>query len=154
MNDIGLNTNLSASKDANKSDLFKFDRIHNENWVKSKQLMFKSLKQVVWKAWIEPLNYERFIDGVLYINAKSTLIANRAETQYYESIFLEANNHFENLKTIKISSVDKDINTIKNNDKLYSDYNGEPTSLTNLSFVDSVSTVSYTHLTLPTIYSV
>ena len=72
MNNISLNPNLSASKDAIKSDLLEFDRIQNENWAKSKELIFKSLKQVVWKAWIEPLNYERFIDGVLYINAKST----------------------------------------------------------------------------------
>jgi chromosomal replication initiator protein len=139
MNDISLNSNLTASKDANKSDLLEFDRIQNENWAKSKELIFKSLKQVVWKAWIEPLNYERFIDGVLYINAKSTLIANRAETQYYETIFLKANNYFENLKTIKISSVEKDDNIIKNNNKLSSDNKAEPASLTNLSFVDSVS---------------
>ena len=139
MNDVGINSNLNTSKDANKSDLLQFDKTHKENWDKSKQLMLKSLKQVVWKAWIEPLNYERFIDGVLYINAKSTLIANRAETQYYESIFLEANNHFENLKTIKISSVEKDNNTTKDNNKLSSVYKIEHTPLTNLSFVDSVS---------------
>ena len=95
MNDIGLNSDLSAFKDANKSDLLEFDRIQNENWAKSKQLMFKSLKQVVWKAWIEPLNYEKFDDGVLSINAKSTLIANRAETQYYETIFLQSSYHFK-----------------------------------------------------------
>ena len=114
-----------TSKDAIKSDLFQFDKTHKENWDKSKQLMLKSLKQVVWKAWIEPLNYERFDDGILFINAKSTLIANRAETQYYETIFLQSSYHFQNLKKIKISSVEKDNNITKNNDKLSLDYKFE-----------------------------
>ena len=87
MNDVDINSNLNDTKDAIKSDLFQFDKTHKENWDKSKQLMLKSLKQVVWKAWIEPLNYERFDDGILFINAKSTLIANRAETQYYDPYF-------------------------------------------------------------------
>ena len=34
MNDISLNSNLTASKDANKSDLLEFDRMQNENWAK------------------------------------------------------------------------------------------------------------------------
>ena len=139
MNDVGINSNLNTSKDANKSDLLQFDKTHKENWDKSKQLMLKSLKQVVWKAWIEPLNYERFDDGVLSINAKSTLIANRAETQYYETIFLQSSYHFQNLKKIKISSVEKDNNITKNNDKSSLDYKFETKFTTNLSFVDSVS---------------
>ena len=139
MNDFGINSNLNTSKEANKSDLLQFDKTQKENWDKSKQLMLKSLKQVVWKAWIEPLNYERFDDGVLSINAKSTLIANRAETQYYETIFLQSSYYFQNLKKIKISSVEKDNNITKNNNKSSLDYKFETKFPTNLSFVDSVS---------------
>ena len=39
---------------------------------------------------------------MLYLSAPSYLISSRAETQYYETIFLQANKIFENLKKIKI----------------------------------------------------
>jgi chromosomal replication initiator protein len=139
MNEVVPNLNENINKNVNKDNLFQSEELQKENWAKSKEIISKNIKQIVWKAWIEPLYYERYKDGVLYIKAKSSLIANRAETQYYETIFSEASNHFQNLKKIKINTGDNQNNVEKNINKVSLTHKPQAISHKDLSFVDSVS---------------
>src|SRR6056300_780783 len=139
MNEVVPNLNENINKNVNKDNLFQSEELQKENWAKSKEIISKNIKQIVWKAWIEPLYYERYKDGVLYIKAKSSLIANRAETQYYETIFSEASNHFQNLKKIKINTGDNQNNVEKNINKVSLTHKPQAIFHKDLSFVDSVS---------------
>jgi len=71
-------------------------------WKKTKLALSSDVRAIIWKAWIEPLEFKKYENSVLYLSATSYLISSRAETQYYETIFLQANKVFENLKKIKI----------------------------------------------------
>jgi hypothetical protein len=71
MNEVVPNLNENINKNVNKDNLFQSEELQKENWAKSKEIISKNIKQIVWKAWIEPLYYERYKDGVLYIKAKS-----------------------------------------------------------------------------------
>ncbi len=123
------NNNYLPAKDANltKSN-------YEQDWERSKFNISKSLKEVIWKAWVEPLKFLEYKNGTLYLSSSSSLISNRAETQYYEMIYLEACKNFENLNEFKIKSINSSkpkSSILKNNEKLI--LNG------NLSFVDSIS---------------
>ena len=139
MNEVVPNLNENINKNVNKDNLFQSEELQKENWAKSKEIISKNIKQIVWKAWIEPLYYERYKDGVLYIRAESSLIANRAVTQYYETIFCESSNHFQNLKKIKINSPDKQNRVEKNINKVSLTHKPQAIFHKDLSFVDSVS---------------
>jgi len=71
-------------------------------WKETKKALSSDVRVIIWKAWIEPLEFKKYENSVLYLSAGSYLISSRAETQYYETIFLQANKIFENLKKIKI----------------------------------------------------
>ena len=120
-------------------DLIDFQSLHHGNWKKTKNLISNNIKEVIWKAWIEPLNFIEYKDKILHLAANSKLISSRAETQYYELIFLEASKYFDGLVKINIHTKNKNetLNNcnIEKNDELKVD------NLTNndLSFVDSVS---------------
>ena len=60
------------------------------NWNQTKLQISKNIKEIVWKAWIEPLEFLEYKNQILYISASSSLILSRAETQYYDTIFFEA----------------------------------------------------------------
>ena len=132
---------LNIDKDSD-TDLEKRRQFHNlqiENWKKSKILISKKVKKVIWKAWIEPLNFIKYENNILYLSAKSSLVANRAETQYYETIFLQSGTYFEDLKRVKITL---EVAIIKNpvSVKEFSGADDDRFEDTpNMSFVDSVS---------------
>ncbi|MDC0092997.1 chromosomal replication initiator protein DnaA, partial [Alphaproteobacteria bacterium] len=109
------------------------------NWEQTKSQISKNMKEIVWKAWIEPLQFLEYKKQILYITANSSLISNRAETQYYETIFFEASRNFDNLKEfkiLKINSLQQKKLLLKNNNidlKLGLKPNSD------ISFIDSIS---------------
>ena len=86
-------------------------------WEQTKIAISNDVRVIVWKAWIEPLELIEYKNSILYLSAASYLISSRAETQYYETIFLQASKMFVNLKKIKILKqtsekiIDKEKNT-------------------------------------------
>lgn len=86
-------------------------------WEQTKLAISNDVRVIVWKAWIEPLELIEYKNSILYLSAASYLISSRAETQYYEIIFLQASKMFVNLKKIKILKqtsekiIDKEKNT-------------------------------------------
>ena len=120
-------------------DLDLNQKSEKNNWEKTKLQISKNMKEIVWKAWIQPLDFFEYKNQILYISASSSLISSRAETQYYETIFLEANKNFENLKDFKILK----INTLQEKSSLFKknniDLNVSLKTNTDISFIDSVS---------------
>jgi chromosomal replication initiator protein len=117
------------------------DQLKNEsNWEQTKLQISKIIKEIVWKAWIEPLGFIEYKNHILYISSSSSLILSRAETQYYETIFFEASKHFENLKEFKILKINefqtKKILSKKNDDI---DLDVRLKTNFNISFIDTVS---------------
>ena len=88
-------------------DLKVFRSLQDDNWKKTKNLISKNIKEVVWKAWIEPLKFIEYEKKILHLSTDSQLISNRAETQYYENIFFEASKYFEGLTRIIIHTTDR-----------------------------------------------
>ena len=90
------NDNLDVSSLNNK--------LENEKiiWEQVKLAISNDVRTIIWKAWIEPLEFIKYEKSTLYLSATSHLISSRAETQYYETIFLQASKMFEYLKKIKI----------------------------------------------------
>jgi len=139
MDEILLNSREHSSKNVNDKNLSQVEELDAQNWLKSKQSIIKNVKEIVWKAWIEPLHFDKYENGVLYIQANSSLIANRAETQYYETIFSQASLYFLNLRQVKITPEENTINTKKNVNKISFKEKTKLQNFTDLSFVDSVS---------------
>ena len=139
MDEILLNSSEYSSKNLNDKNLSQVEDLDAQNWLKSKQSIFKNVREIVWKAWIEPLHFDKYENGVLYIQANSSLIANRAETQYYETIFSQASLYFLNLRQVKITTEENAINTKQNVNKISFKEKTKPQNFTDISFVDSVS---------------
>jgi chromosomal replication initiator protein len=122
----------------NNSDLNQIT--DKSNWEQTKLQISKIIKEIVWKAWIEPLGFIEYKNHILYISSSSSLISNRAETQYYETIFFEASKYFENIKEFKILKINdvqaKKILSIKNDDI---DLDVSLKTNFDISFIDSVS---------------
>jgi len=110
-----------------------------QNWEKSKHLISKNIREIFWKAWIEPLTFIKYEKKILHLSSNSKLISNRAETQYYETIFFEASKYFQNLVKINIHTKDKsETSDILKVEKKHS-LNDVNFTHTDLSFVESVS---------------
>ncbi len=120
-------------------DTVDFQVLQIDNWEKTKQVISLNIKEIVWKAWIEPLNFIKYEKKILYLGSNSQLISNRAETQYYETIFCEASKYFEDL--LKVTILTKNISKKLNSSKIEKHPNTEVNTPINndLSFVDSVS---------------
>ncbi len=120
-------------------DIVDFQMLQNDNWEKTKQVISLNIKEIIWKAWIEPLNFIKYEKKVLYLGSTSKLISNRAETQYYETIFYEASKYFEDL--LKVIILTKNKFQKLNSSKIEKQFNPELDTLinNNLSFIDSVS---------------
>ena len=122
----------------NNSDLNQIK--DKSNWEQTKLQISKIIKEIVWKAWIEPLGFIEYKNNILYISSSSSLISNRAETQYYETIFFEASKYFENIKEFKILKINdvqaKKILSTKNDDI---DLDVSLKTNFDISFIDSVS---------------
>ena len=122
----------------NNSDLNQIK--DKSNWEQTKLQISKIIKEIVWKAWIEPLGFIEYKNNILYISSSSSLISNRAETQYYETIFFEASKYFENIKEFKILKIN-DVQAKKILSKKNDDIDLDVSLKTNfdISFIDSVS---------------
>ena len=120
-------------------DIVNFQVLQMDNWEKTKQVISLNIKEIIWKAWIEPLNFIKYEKKILYLGSNSQLISNRAETQYYETIFCEASKYFEDL--LKVTILTKNKSKKLNSSKIEKHPNTEVNTLINndLSFVDSVS---------------
>ena len=75
------------------------------NGKRLKSLISKNIKEIFWKAWIKPLRFEKYEKGILHLSTDSKIIINRAETQYYDTIFFQASNFFTSLKKIQFHTV-------------------------------------------------
>ena len=123
---VSKNSDLNQKSEENK-------------WNQTKLQISKVMKEIVWKAWIEPLEFIEFKNRILYISATSSLISSRAETQYYETIFFESSKKFENLKEFKILTINnlQTKNLTPNNNNIDIDLSVK--SNTKISFIDTVS---------------
>ena len=109
-------------------------------WEKTKILISKNIKEIFWKAWIKPLKFEKYENETLFVSTESKIICNRAETQYYETIFFQASKFFVSLNKIKFNITTENLNE-------HISINSEKHNLTanniklpsELSFVESVS---------------
>ena len=127
--------------------MFNAIKIITEINIKTKYLISKNIKEVIWKAWIEPLKFIEYEKKILHLSTDSQLISNRAETQYYETIYFEASKYFDGLVKIIIHTKDK-VERIKNY-KIEKDDDIKVDKFihNDLSFVDSVSMKINTKLT-------
>jgi chromosomal replication initiator protein len=109
------------------------------NWNQTKLQISKNIKEIVWKAWIEPLEFLEYKNQILYISASSSLILSRVETQYYDTIFFEASKNFENLKDFKILKINnlKEKKILSKNKNI--DLKVSLPTYTDMSFIESVS---------------
>ena len=140
MNEIGSNYKSEENNDLITHNSNETLLIQQNRWEEIQSLISKNVKEIFWKAWIKPLKFEKFEKEILYLSAESKIIINRAETQYYETIFIHSKKFFQTIKTIKFYSINpgkKEIPPIinkKTNLKI-----NQNKTFNNLSFVESVS---------------
>jgi chromosomal replication initiator protein len=129
----------NENKNASLEDVVSNQETEKQNWEITKSQISKIVKEIVWKAWIEPIQFLEYKNKILYLSASSALISSRAETQYYETIFFEANKFFDNLKGIKIVKInsikEKNLPVEQNN----IDKNISINTKTIMPFIDSIS---------------
>ena len=140
MSEIELNHKL---EDTNFKDLDNSNRILNDQkykWEQIQVLISQNIKEIFYKAWIKPLKFEKYENRTLYLSTESKIISNRAETQYYETIFVQASNFFDSLKKIKFCIVSSNLKeNVTSTNKNSSLRVNQPTLFNDLSFVESVS---------------
>ena len=78
----------NENKNASLKNVVSNQETEKQNWEITKSQISKIVKEIVWKAWIDPIQFLEYKNKILYLSASSALIASRAETQYYETIFL------------------------------------------------------------------
>ena len=101
MSDVEINSNLEGNNNKNTNDCNEIFLTHKSQWEEIKTLISKNIKEIFWRAWIKPLKFEKYEKGILHLSTESQIISNRAENQYYETIFFEASNFFKSLKKIQ-----------------------------------------------------
>jgi len=140
MNKIQSYSDNKKIKIGHSNDIDDSQFLQNNNWEKTKQVISLNLKEIIWKAWIEPLSFVRYEKKILYLITHSQLISNRAETQYYETIFFQASKYFDGLLKVIIHTKDRveTLNTSKV--EKVSNTGVKRHNNNDLSFVDSVST--------------
>ncbi len=114
MSDVEINSNLEDKNNKNSSTSDEKFLTQKNQWDETKTLISKSIKEIFWKAWINPLKFEKFEKGILHLSTDSQIISNRAENQYYETIFFEASNFFRSLKKIQFHTA-----SFKNKENIY-----------------------------------
>ena len=140
MSEMKVNSKLEDNNDQNIQGSNKISCYQINQWEKIKILISKNIKEIFWKAWIKPLKFEKYENGILYLSTDSKIISNRAETQYYETIFFQGSNYFENLKKIKFLILPlspKNQTTFVNNGSGFKSI--QQKNYNDLSFVESVS---------------
>ena len=140
MSNIKLNSELEKDNNQNANYSNEEFLIHKNKWEETKSLISKTLKEIFWKAWIKPLRFEKYEKGILHLSTDSKITINRAETQYYDTIFFQASIFFTSLKKIQfhtISSKQKENFSLKKDIK--KNKINQNTTHNDLSFIDSVS---------------
>ncbi len=134
-----MEVEIENGNDHNAVDPIEIFNVQKLKWEQIQVSISKNIKEIFWKAWIKPLKFQKFENKILYLSTESKIISNRAETHYYETIFLEASNLFKPLKRVKFSTISlHKREKISSSDEL--DYKEtQPKEYNNLSFVESVS---------------
>ena len=140
MSDIEISSELEGENIQITNSTNEIFLIQKNKWEDIKSLISKNIKEIFWKAWIKPLRFEKYEKGILHLSTDSKITINRAETQYYDTIFFQASIFFTSLKKIQFHtvsykqkeniSIKKDFQNIKIN---------QHTTYSDLSFIDSVS---------------
>ena len=120
MSEIKINSELEGENYQKINSSKEIFFTQKQNWEDVKHSISKNIKEIFWKAWIKPLRFEKYDKGTLYLSSDSKIISNRAENQYYETIFFQASNFFKPLKKIQFRTVvlkKKDDTLLKNKDK-------------------------------------
>ena len=136
---IKIQSNLGTKEDELSKDILEFQVLQSDNWEKTKHLLSLSIREIFWKAWIDPLTFIKYENKILHLSSNSALISNRAETQYYETIFFEASKYFANLVKINIHTRDKSETSEILKVEKKQNFKVDNFIQTDLSFVDSVS---------------
>ena len=140
MSDIEINSELERENNQNANSLNEEFIVQKNKWEETKSLISKSLKEIFWKAWIKPLRFEKYEKGILHLSTDSKITINRAETQYYDTIFFQASIFFTSLKKIQFHTVSskqkENISLKKSVQKIKIN---QHTTYSDLSFIDSVS---------------
>ena len=140
MSDVEINSNLEGNNNKNTNDCNEIFLTHKSQWEEIKTLISKNIKEMFWKAWIKPLKFEKYEKGILHLSTESQIISNRAENQYYETIFFEASNFFKSLKKIQfITTSYKSNENITIKSKVKKIKLDQKFNYNDLSFIDSVS---------------
>jgi len=140
MSDIEINSELEKEINQNANYSNEEFLINKNKWEETKSLISRSLKEIFWKAWIKPLRFEKYEKGILHLSTDSKITINRAETQYYDTIFFQASIFFSSLKKIQFHTVSS---KQKENISLKKDVQkikiSQHTTYSDLSFIDSMS---------------
>ena len=118
MSDIEINSELEKENNQNANSSNEEFIIQKNKWEETKSLISKTLKEIFWKAWIKPLRFEKYEKGILHLSTDSKITINRAENQYYDTIFFQASIFFTSLKKIQfhtVSSKQKENISLKKN---------------------------------------
>ncbi len=140
MSEVEIDSNLEGKYNQNTNDCNEIFIVQKSQWEEIKTLISNNIKEIFWKAWINPLKFEKYEKGILHLSTDSQIISDRAENQYYETIFFEASNFFKSLKKIHFHTVpfnNKENISLKN--KLKNIQIDQQTKHNELSFIDSLS---------------
>ena len=74
MNKIQSYSETKETKIEINQDLKVSISLQDENWKKTKHLISKNIKEVIWKAWIERLKFIEYEKKILHLSAESQLI--------------------------------------------------------------------------------
>ena len=140
MSDIEINSELEKENNQNANSSNEEFIIQKNKWEETKSLISRNLKEIFWKAWIKPLRFEKYEKGILHLSTDSKITINRAETQYYDTIFFQASIFFTSLKKIQFHTVSsKQKENISLNKNVHKIKINQHTTYSDLSFIDSVS---------------
>ena len=140
MSETEINLEIEDESNLKESSSKEIFLTQNKSWQDVKNLISKNIKEIFWEAWIKPLKFDKYDKGILHLSSDSKIICNRAENQYYETIFLQASSYFKSLKKIQFHTVSlkkKENTPLKNNTK--KNKNDINYAYNDLSFIDSVS---------------
>ena len=140
MSEVEINSKLEDKNYQNTNSSKEIFLAQKKNWEDIKHLISKNIKEIFWEAWINPLRFEKYEKGTLYLSTDSKIISNRAETQYYETIFFQASNFYESLEKIHFNTVSinkKENSNLKNN--IQKIKTTQQSISNDLSFIDSIA---------------
>ncbi len=140
MSEIEINHKLENDNDLEAVTSSQDIYFQKNLWEEIKISISKNIKDIFWKAWIKPLKFEKYENCILYLSTESKIIADRAETQYYENIFLQASSFFTDLNKIKFFVIHPKKEEKPSSSNEFHNHNAKKYQMYNdLSFIESVS---------------